>query len=273
MPSCARLAVLSACGHFGSLRCRLVTSGGDALSGCTWSHSRRASGRIAEFAGWMSARNHDLVRVVLIAAALPALALGAAAGRASVEERSGWAASRPPAVCPRLLLEVEFAFGMWGGPGTPLQREQFAAVGSSGADKPGGYVIFGSATPTKAYRDPVCQRSSVPQGIQSTGLAQIYRYRVAGGNAYFIGVDGDRIVGELLHPRTASTLHLREPSGVAFSCPTSGRVTVRLKDIRQGGRSVGTELRVFDSRRLLGLAAVRRSSASYFRVARSCVQD
>lgn len=181
-------------------------------------------------------------------------------------------ASRPPFVCPRLRPAVELAFGMWGGPGTSLQREQFALVGSWGADRYGGYAIFGAATPTKAYRDPACARSSMPSGAGSGGLAQVYRYRKAGNNAYFVGADGDRIIGELLHPRTISALHVREPSAVGFTCVTTGRVIVRLKDVKEGARSVGTEMRVFDARKLLGVAVVRKSGASYFRVAGSCTQ-
>jgi hypothetical protein len=181
----------------------------------------------------------------------------------------GFDASRPPFVCPRLRPTVDLAFGLWGGPGTSLQREQFAVVGSWGADKYGGYAIFGAATPTKAYRDPACARSSGDAG-GSVRLAQVYRYRKAGNNAYFVGADGDRIIGELLHPRTASALHVREPSGVNFTCPTTGRVIVRLKDVKEGARSLGTEMRVFDARKLLGIAVVRRSGASYFRVAASC---
>jgi hypothetical protein len=181
-------------------------------------------------------------------------------------------ASRPPFVCPRLRPSVELAFGMWGGPGTSLQREQFALVGSWGADRYGGYAIFGAATPTKAYRDPACARSSSPPDAGSDGLAQVYRFRKAGNNAYFVGADGDRLIGELLHPRTVSALHVREPSAVGFTCVTTGRVIVRLKDVKEGARSVGTELRVFDSRKLLGVAVVRKSGASYFRVASSCAQ-
>lgn len=207
---------------------------------------------------------------VMLTASFAALTSTALAGHANIADQSRSGASRPTAVCPRLLSEVELAFGMWGGPPTSIQREQFAAIGSRGENKPGGYAMFGSATPTKAYRDPVCRRASLPSGTQGTGLRQIYRYRTAGGNAYFVGADGDRIVGEPLHPGTVSVIHLREPSGIAFSCPTSGRVTVRLKNIRQGNRSVGTELRAFEARKLLGVAVVQLSGASYFRVATRC---
>ncbi len=173
------------------------------------------------------------------------------------------------AVCPRLLPFVEFAFGMWGGPGTSLRREPFAALGSRGADRPSGYVIFGSVTPTRTYLDRACLLSPLPTA-GTAALSKPHTYRRAGENAYFEAADGERLIGSRLHQRSVSPLHLREANGITFSCPTQTRVQIRVRESKSGSRVPGAALRVVHGREVLGLAVVRRDGQSTLRVSKRC---
>jgi len=178
--------------------------------------------------------------------------------------------SSPPVVCPRLAPAVEIAFGIWGGPGTGVKRELFALVGSRGARREGGYAIFGSATPTSAEVETACARSNPVDTPSLERLSKPYSYRRAGANVYFQAKDGERLLGGLLSPRSATLVHLRLAYGVSFSCVVGSRIAVRIKDLRDGERVVGSELRVLLGRKLLATAAVRARGDSYFRISRRC---
>ena len=199
-------------------------------------------------------------------AALVFLAASVAAGASAYSTDS--VATLRTVICPRLLGEVELAFGIWGGPGTSLRREFFAAVGSRGAQQPGGYAMFGSVTPSRAQTDAACAPVTTSASASQAGLSKPFTYRRAGANAYFKAPNGERLIGELLHRGSLTTLHLREPNGITFECPTSGRVLVRVR------RAVGgTELRVSQGKAVLGVASLRANGASSFRVSARCRQD
>jgi hypothetical protein len=199
-------------------------------------------------------------------AALICVAVSVAGGANAFSLESTASARR--VVCPRLQPYVELAFGMWGGAGTSLRREYFAVVGSWGAKKPGAYVIFGSASANRAQTDAACARTSISPGASQTTLSKPFVYRRAGANAYFRAAKGEQLIGELLHRGSLSELHLREPNGVSFECPTTSRVIVETRAM-----TGGNELRVSHGTALLAVASVRSDGASSFRISNRCQRD
>jgi hypothetical protein len=199
-------------------------------------------------------------------AALICIAVSVAGGASAFSSESTASARR--VVCPRLQPCVELAFGIWGGAGTSLRREFFAVGGSWGAKKPGAYAIFGSASANRTQTDAACANTSISPGASQSGLSKPFVYRRAGANAYFRAANGEQLIGELLHRGSLSALHLREPNGVSFECPTTGRVIVETRAV-----SGGNELRVSHGRALLTIASVRSDGTSSFRISNRCQQD
>jgi hypothetical protein len=203
---------------------------------------------------------------VIVLVALVCIAASAAGGASALSSDS--TTSARTVVCPRLQPDVELAFGIWGGVGTSLRREFFAVVGSWGAKKPGAYVIFGSANPSRAQTDAACAPASTSPDASQTGLSKRFVYLRAGTNSYFRAANGEQLIGELLHRGSLSALHLREPNGVSFECPTTSRVIVEVR-----GVTGGNQLRVTHGRSLLAIASVRAEGTSSFRVSKKCRQD
>lgn len=171
-------------------------------------------------------------------------------------------------VCPRLQPAADLAFGIWGGPVTLLrQREFFAAVGSWGSPRQGSFVILGSATPTSIQTDAACEPTAAPPSASQAKLSRPFVYKRAGANAYFRAANGEQLIGEPLHPRSISVLHLREPNGVRFRCRITGRVVVHVRRV-----AAGNELRVSHGKALLAVASMR-SGTSRFRISNRCEQE
>ena len=186
-------------------------------------------------------------------------------------------ASRPPAVCPRFDEFVRLEFGDWGGAGTPIPtRRAFALAGSTGANRPGGFMIFGSATAASATTDRACRRTRVLPNPSRARLSQPFAYRrTESGNAYFVAGDGTTLVGEALRPPGHSTdpLTSREAHGVSFRCAVGAAVTIVIVDSRdRAGRVVGSYFSARVGRELLGTAILRRDGDSLFRISRRCEQ-
>ena len=127
--------------------------------------------------------------------------------------------------------------------------------------------MFGSVTPRRVQTDAACAPVTTSPSVSQAGLSKPFTYRRAGANAYFAAPNGERLIGELLHRGSLTTLHLREPNGITFECPTTGRVLVRVR-----GAAGGSELRVGQGNALLGVASLRASGTSTFRVSARCRQ-
>jgi hypothetical protein len=186
-------------------------------------------------------------------------------------------ASRPPAVCPRLNDFVRVEFGDWGGEGTPIPaRRGFALAGSEGANRPGGFMIFGSATAATATTDRACRRTRVLANPSRERLSKPFLYRrTKSGYTYFEASDRTRLFGERLRApgHIGDPLTNREAWGVSFRCAARGPVTIVIVDSRDAaGRVVGSYFSARVGRELLGTAVLRRAGNSFFRVSRRCEQ-
>lgn len=187
---------------------------------------------------------------------------------------AGRDASRPPVACPRLLDKVWIDFGEWGGPGTGIARERFALTGSKGANRPGGFMIFGSATPTRATTDRACRRTSVLPNPSRQRLSRPFTYRrTSNGNVYFAASDGRQVPGERLHPGGVDPVISRLAWGITYSCLVGTRVTVLITDSRdRAGRVVGSYFSARVGRELLATAVLREQGESFFRISSRCEQ-
>jgi hypothetical protein len=186
-------------------------------------------------------------------------------------------ASRPPAVCPRFDEFVRLEFGEWGGAGTSIPaRTGFALAGSKGANRPGGFMIFGSATAASATTDRACRRTRVLPNPSRERLSRPFLYRrTESGNVYFVAGDGTTLPGERLRPPGHNTdpLTNRQAWGVSFRCAAGAAVTIVIVDSRdRAGRVVGSYFSARVGRELLATAVLRRGGDSFFRVSRKCEQ-
>lgn len=184
----------------------------------------------------------------------------------------GGDASRPGVLCPRLDTAVQIEFGDWGGEGTGIKRERFALAGSKGANRPGGFMIFGSATPTRATTDRACRRTLVQPDPSRQRLSRPISYRrTSNGNAYFVASDGGQIPGERLHSGGIDPVISRMAWGVSFRCTVGTGVTILIIDSRdRAGRVVGSYFSVRLGRELLATAVLRQQGESFFRISSRC---
>jgi hypothetical protein len=181
-------------------------------------------------------------------------------------------ASRPTVLCPALKDAVDVAFGAWGGEGTQIRREQFALAGNEGANRPGGYMIYGSATPTRATTDQACRRAVARPNPDRRRLSGPFSYRKAGQNVYFAARDGTRLIPEWLILGTIDFTD-RMRFGVRFRCPVRSAITILITDSRdRAGRVVGTYFSVRVGRELLATAVLRQQGESFFRISSRCDQ-
>lgn len=202
--------------------------------------------------------------------ALVALLLVALPSSAAFAEPGHPRASAAPALCRLLDETLVLEFGSWGGAGT-LRREQFAAAGSAGAARGGGWVIYGAATPTRAETDRGCRRAARWPAPSKRALTGAYRYRrTSEGATYFRTPEGERLIGDRLHRRSIDVIASRLAFGVGFACLRRGPVLVRVTDVRSGGRTVGSRLVVGVRTEVVAEAVVRDAGESFFRVARDC---
>ena len=201
---------------------------------------------------------------LLALAAVPAAVLVLAAGAAG----SGPAA-HPPAICPRLDPVFRLEFGAWGGPGTGiLQRELYAAAVTRGSSEPGGHMIYGSATPTKATVDAACRATRLAANPIDRRLSGTYRYRVVGHSGVFRSPSGDTVY---LVPVARTTIDPRVTRGAlaaSFKCYVPGRVTVAMANSKGG-----TFMTARIGRELYATAAVRPNNDFTFRVSKRCTPD
>ena len=106
----------------------------------------------------------------------------------------GSTAGHEPVVCPRLDVSFDLEFGAWGGPGTGLaKRELYAAAVTRGANRPGGYMIYGSATPTRATTDPACAATRLASSPSDRRLSGSYTYRLSGHSGWIAAPNGERL--------------------------------------------------------------------------------
>ncbi|MEX2212095.1 MAG: hypothetical protein WD689_10085 [Gaiellaceae bacterium] len=172
-----------------------------------------------------------------------------------------------PSICTRFSAAFWIEFGVWGGPGTPHRlREHFALVGSRGASRPGGYVIYGSATPTRVARDASCRPTRLAANPDDRKLSQPYSYRPAGDNVYFTR-GRDRLLGTQLHIRSFDAVVQHDAVGVTFICAVPGEVTVFMTEVADGqyfSARIGREL--------FGTAVLRTGRPSTLRISKRCEQ-
>lgn len=182
-------------------------------------------------------------------------------------------ASSPGVVCSRITRTFEIGFGKWGGPGTSIKRELFALAGGAGANRPGGYLTYGFATPTRADTDDSCRRATLRPNPSRRRLSKPFRYReTPNGNVYFIG-SGGRLFAEEVSWGTIDATD-RESSAVRFGCSFGGRLAVLIADSRnRAGRVVGSYFSVRSGRELLATAVLREQGESFFRISSRCQQE
>ena len=187
---------------------------------------------------------------------------------------SGGDASRPPVACPRLSETVWIEVGEWGGAGTTLRRERVALVVSQDANRRGGYIVYGSATPTRADTDQFCRPTAVRREPDRRRLSKPFYYRrTSNGNAYFTTRGGDVLPGDFLHRRSYDVVTDRHAHGLTYICPVGRAVTILIADSRdRNGRVVGTYFSVRLGRELLATAVVRKRGESFFRISSRCEQ-
>jgi hypothetical protein len=181
-------------------------------------------------------------------------------------------ASSPSVVCTRITRIFEIGFGKWGGDGTSIKREFFALAGGDGANRPGGYLTYGFATPTRAGTDGSCRRASPRPNPSRRRLSKPFRYaETPNGNVYFRGgrqLIADRLVWGAIDPTD------RQSYGVRFRCASGGRFAVLITDARdRAGRVVGTYFSVRFGRELLATAVLREEGESFFRISSRCQQQ
>jgi hypothetical protein len=201
-----------------------------------------------------------IVRVLALAAGVAGAAwlIGGAGGAAP--------AVHAPVLCPRLNSVFQLEFGAWGGPGTPLpRRELFAAAVTRGSDQEGGYMIYGSATPTKATTDPACRRTRLAASPIDARLSGRYTYRLTGHSGFFRSPSGDTVFLEPVMRTTFDPQVTRGALAATFKCSVPGKVTVAMTN--SGG---GTYFTARIGRELYATAAVRPNDDFTFRVSKRC---
>jgi hypothetical protein len=200
-----------------------------------------------------------------------ALIAGTAAVPGSAPARSD--ASTSSVICTRISRTFEIGFGKWGGPGTGTKNEFFALAGGTGASRPGGYVTYGLATPTRADTDDSCRRVRLRPNPSRRRLSKPFRYReTSNGNVYFTG-SGGRLIADRISWGTIDATD-RESVGVRFQCAFGGRFAVLITDSRdRAGRVVGSYFSVRFGRELLATAVVREQGESFFRISSRCQEQ
>jgi hypothetical protein len=203
---------------------------------------------------------------------LLALLAGTAAVPASAPARPD--ASSPSVVCTRITRTFEIGFGKWGGAGTSIKSEFFALAGGAGANRPGGYLNYGLATPTRADTDDSCRRTTLRPNPSRRRLSKPFRYReTSNGNVYFIGSGGRQIVAERVSWGTIDATD-RDSDAVTFRCAFGGRFAVLITDSRdRAGQVVGSYFSVRFGRELLATAVLREQGQSFFRISSRCEQQ
>jgi hypothetical protein len=200
---------------------------------------------------------------------LLALLAGTAAVPAAAPARPD--ASSPSVVCTRITRTFEIGFGKWGGAGTSTKSEFFALAGGPGANRPGGYLNYGLATPTRADTDDSCRRATLRPNPSRRRLSKPFRYReTSNGNVYFTDSAGRQIVAERVSWGTIDATD-RESSAVRFRCASGGRFAVLITDSRdRAGQVVGSYFSVRFGRELLATAVLREQGQSFFRISSRC---
>jgi hypothetical protein len=183
-------------------------------------------------------------------------------------------ASTPSVVCARITRTFEIGFGKWGGAGTSIKSEFFALAGGTGANRPGGYLNYGFATPTRADTDDSCRRTTLRPNPSRRRLSKPFRYReTSNGNVYFVGSGGRQIIAERVSWGTIDATD-RESDAVRFRCAFGGRFAVLITDSRdRAGHVVGSYFSVRFGRELLATAVLREQGASFFRISSRCEQQ
>jgi hypothetical protein len=176
-------------------------------------------------------------------------------------------------VCTRISRTFEIGFGKWGGAGTGTKSEFFALAGGTGAKRPGGYVTYGLATPTRADTDDSCRPARLRPNPSRRRLSRPFRYReTSNGNVYFTG-SGGRLIADRISWGTIDATD-RESVGVRFQCASGGRFSVLITDSRdRAGRVVGSYFSVRFGRELLATAVLREQGQSFFRISSRCEQQ
>jgi hypothetical protein len=201
-------------------------------------------------------RRRALVLVVGLAGA--AWGIGGAGGAAP--------AAHTPALCPRLNPVFQLEFGAWGGPGTPLPtRELYAAAVTRGSDQEGGFMIYGSATPTKATVDRACRTTRLAANPIGRRLSGRYTYRLTGHSGFFRSPSGDTVFLKPVERTTFDPRVTRGALAATFKCFVPGKVTVAMTN--SGG---GTYFTARIGRELYATAAVRPNDDFTFRVSKRC---
>lgn len=201
-----------------------------------------------------------------------AAALAVVAAAVALPASGNLGASSPTVACPLLIGTVDVEFGLWGGGDSHRPRERFALAGSYGAgNRTGGFMVYGSATPTRATTDRACRRTRARPNPTTRRLSKPHTYRTtSNGNPYFIAPDGAVLAGEFIYHHNftpASGLAL----GLSFRCPVPSGVTVLIADSRdRSGRVVGSYFSARLGRELLATAVLRRHGASTFRISNRC---
>ena len=190
----------------------------------------------------------------------------AAAAALAASALGGSTVSHEPVVCPRLDASFDLEFGAWGGPGTGLaKRELYAAAVTRGANRLGGYMIYGSATPTRAVTDPACSATPLASSPSASRLSGSYTYRLSGHSGWFAAPNGERLFLELVNRTSLDPKVTRGALALTFKCIVPGRLTVAMSNIRGG-----TFFTARIGRELLATAAVRSNNDFTFRVSKRC---
>jgi hypothetical protein len=168
----------------------------------------------------------------------------------------------------------EIGFGKWGGPGTSTRPEFFALAGGQGANRPGGYLTYGFATPTRAGTDVACRRATPRPNPSRRRLSKPFRYREsASGNVYFTGSGGRQLLADRISWGTIDATD-RGSYGVRFRCAFGRRLAVVVTDSRdRAGRVVGSYFSVRFGRELLATAVLREQGDSFFRISSRCQEQ
>jgi hypothetical protein len=204
------------------------------------------------------------------AAFLLALLAGAATLPASAPAEP--AASTASVICTRITRTFEIGFGKWGGPGTGTRSEFFALAGGTGANRPGGYLMYGLATPTRADTDDSCRRTRLRPNPSRRRLSKPFRYReTSSGNVYFTGEQ--QLFAEQISWGTIDATD-RQSHGVRFRCAGGRRFAILISESRdRAGRVVGTYFSVRFGRELLATAVLRERGDSFFRISSRCQEQ
>lgn len=183
-------------------------------------------------------------------------------------------AASPSVVCARITRTFEIGFGKWGGQGTSIKAEFFALAGGAGADRPGGYLTYGLATPTRAATDQSCRRTTLRPNPSRRRLSKPFRYReTSNGNVYFRDGGGRQLIADRISWGTIDETD-RLSVGVRFRCAFGARLSVLITDSRdRSGRVVGSYFSVRFGRELLATAVLREGGGSFFRISSRCKQQ